>query len=216
MTYVRNLFRDLYRRHGFENPQQWDWDAARAPPRPLSTETDDRPGTAGAVARPGTADTLSTRPAPTPQSQRRAARAARRAFFGGELFSCDRPSPGGCTRRPRSTPTQQTPPRRPSASGAPDHAALIADVGWKNVYASRKRAVGRQSPSLRGPAWPWILRRGTSKRAKRHEQVLVHELRDYETSGGDLDAIRQHIGDAASARVWDMFLTDYKCFSRTG
>ena len=26
MTYVRNLFRDLYRRHGFENPQQWDWD----------------------------------------------------------------------------------------------------------------------------------------------------------------------------------------------
>ena len=44
----------------------------------------------------------------------------------------------------------------------------------------------------------------------------MHELRDYETSGGDLDAIRQHIGDAASARVWDMFLTDYKCFSRTG
>ena len=26
MTYVRNLFRDLYRRHGFENPHQWDWD----------------------------------------------------------------------------------------------------------------------------------------------------------------------------------------------
>ena len=87
---------------------------------------------------------------------------------------------------------------------------------WKMVYASRKRAVGRQSPSLRGPAWPWILRRGTSKRAKRHEQVLVHELRDYETSGGDLDAIRQHIDDAASARVWDMFLTNYKCFLRTG
>ena len=86
---------------------------------------------------------------------------------------------------------------------------------WKMVYASRKRAVGRQSPSLRGPAWPWILRRGTSKRAKRHEQVLVHELRDYETSGGDLDAIRQHIDDAASARVWDMFLANYKCFSRT-
>ena len=75
--------------------------------------------------------------------------------------------------------------------------------------------MGRQSPSLRGPAWPWILRRGTSKRAKRHEQVLVHELRDYETSGGDLDAIRQHIDDAASARVWDMFLTNYKCFVRT-
>ncbi|KAH8074510.1 protein kinase [Aureococcus anophagefferens] len=29
MTYVRNLFRDLYRRHGFENPKQWDWDAPR-------------------------------------------------------------------------------------------------------------------------------------------------------------------------------------------
>ena len=37
----------------------------------------------------------------------------------------------------------------------------------------------------------------------------MNELRDYETSGGDLDAIRQHIDDAASARVWDMFLTYY-------
>ena len=44
----------------------------------------------------------------------------------------------------------------------------------------------------------------------------MHELRDYETSGGDLDAIRQHIDNAASARVWDMFLTNYKCFVRTG
>ena len=35
-------------------------------------------------------------------------------------------------------------------------------------------------------------------------------------SGGDLDAIREHIDDAASARVWDMFLTNYKCFLRTG
>ena len=26
MTYVRNLFRGLYRRHGFENSKQWDWD----------------------------------------------------------------------------------------------------------------------------------------------------------------------------------------------
>ena len=23
---MRKLFRDLYRRHGFENPKQWDWD----------------------------------------------------------------------------------------------------------------------------------------------------------------------------------------------
>ena len=38
---------------------------------------------------------------------------------------------------------------------------------------------------------------------------------DYEANGGDLDAIRQHIDDAASARVWDMFLANYKCFSRT-
>ena len=46
MTYVRNLFRDLYRRHGFENPKQWDWDTARAPSRPLSTKKDDnRPST---------------------------------------------------------------------------------------------------------------------------------------------------------------------------
>ncbi|KAH8054832.1 protein kinase [Aureococcus anophagefferens] len=38
MTYVRNLFRDLYRRHGFENPKQWDWDARARPRR----ETRDR------------------------------------------------------------------------------------------------------------------------------------------------------------------------------
>ena len=170
MTYVRNLFRDLYRRHGFENPQQWDWNAARASPRPLSTETDDRPGTAGAVAPPRTA---------------------------------------GAVAPPRTADTLST----WSAPKNQDHAALIAGVQWKNVYAAT--GVGPQSPSLRGPAWPWILRRGTSKRAKRHEQVLVHELRDYETSGGDLDAIRQHIDDAASARVWDMFLTNYKCFVRT-
>ena len=85
---------------------------------------------------------------------------------------------------------------------------------WKNVYAAT--GVGPQSPSLRGPAWPWGLRRGTSKRAKGHERDLVIQLRDYEANGGDLDAIRQHIDDAASARVWDMFLANYKCFSRTG
>ena len=44
----------------------------------------------------------------------------------------------------------------------------------------------------------------------------MHELRDYETSGGDLDAIRRHIDDAASAHAWDMFLTNYKRFLRTG
>ena len=50
MTYVRNLFRDLYRRHGFENPKQWDWDTARAPSRPLSTKKDDnQPSTSQAV-----------------------------------------------------------------------------------------------------------------------------------------------------------------------
>ena len=123
---------------------------------------DDRPGTVGAVAPPGTADTLSTWSAPKNQ----------------------------------------------------DHAALIAGVQWKNVYAAT--GVGPQSPSLRGPAWPWGLRRGTSKRAKGHERDLVIQLRDYEANGGDLDAIRQHIDDAASARVWDMFLANYKCFSRTG
>ena len=85
---------------------------------------------------------------------------------------------------------------------------------WKNVYAAT--GVGPQSPSLRGPAWPWGLRRGTSKRAKGHERDLVIQLRDYEANGGDLDAIRQHIDDAASVRVWDMFLANYKCFSRTG
>ena len=128
---------------------------------------------AGAVARPGTADTLSTSSAPTPQSQKNQ-----------------------------------------------DHAARIADVQWKKVYAATcvgPTCVGPQGKkSLRGPAWPWISRRGTSERAKGHERDLVNELHDYETSGGDLDAIRQHIDDAASAHVWDMFLANYKCFVRTG
>ena len=128
---------------------------------PATTATSTR-RTSGAVAPPGTADTLSTWSAPKNQ----------------------------------------------------DHAALIAGVQWKNVYAAT--GVGPQSPSLRGPAWPWGLRRGTSKRAKGHERDLVIQLRDYEANGGDLDAIRQHIDDAASARVWDVFLANYKCFSRTG
>ena len=38
----------------------------------------------------------------------------------------------------------------------------------------------------------------------------------YEEGGGDLDAIRENIDDAASARVWDMFLTHYRSFLRTG
>ena len=93
---------------------------------------------------------------------------------------------------------------------------------WKNVYAATDvgpqgpslSGVDPQSPSLRGPVWfgfsPWC------KQAKGRERDLVNELRDYETSGGDLDAIRQHIDDAASAHVWDMFLTNYKSFVRTG
>ena len=69
--------------------------------------------------------------------------------------------------------------------------------------------VTRHSDSL-------LTRRKYSELAEGHERDLVHELRDYEEGGDDLDAIREHIDDAASARVWDMFLANYKCFSRTG
>ncbi|KAH8070689.1 protein kinase [Aureococcus anophagefferens] len=82
MTYVRNLFRDLYRRHGFENPKQWDWDAPRpgrdvkpaigagagnAAPLKLGDNTksrDDakRPGTAEATRAPPARPSAGRRP----------------------------------------------------------------------------------------------------------------------------------------------------------
>ena len=87
---------------------------------------------------------------------------------------------------------------------------MIATVQWENLYASRGvDGVMRHRDSL-------LTRRKYSELAEGHERDLVHELRDYEASGGDLDAIRQHIDDAASARVWGMFLTNYKLFLRTG
>ena len=87
---------------------------------------------------------------------------------------------------------------------------MIATVQWENLYASRGvDGVTRHSDSL-------LTRRKYSELAEGHERDLVHELRDYEEGGGDLDAIREHIDDAASARVWDMFLTHYRSFLRTG
>jgi len=68
--------------------------------------------------------------------------------------------------------------------------------------------VTRHSDSLR-------TRRKYSELAEGHERDLVHELREYEANGGDLDAICQHIDDATSTRVWDLFLTNYKSFDRT-
>ncbi len=90
-----------------------------------------------------------------------------------------------------------------------EHAALIATVQWRNVYAATGvDGVTRHRGSLQ-------TYRTYSELAEGHERDLVHELRDYEASGGDLDAIRQHIDDAASARVWGIFLTNYKSFPDT-
>ena len=90
-----------------------------------------------------------------------------------------------------------------------DEMALYDDDGSKETGVE-------ETKSASGRRWHGVARAPRrSERAKGHERDLVHELRDYETSGGDLDAIRQHIDDAASARVWDMFLTNYKCFVRT-
>ena len=87
---------------------------------------------------------------------------------------------------------------------------MIATVQWPNAYAARGvDGVTRHSGSL-------LTCRKYSELAEGHERDLVHELRDYEEGGGDLDAIREHIDDAAGARVWDMFLENYKCFLRTG
>ena len=80
---------------------------------------------------------------------------------------------------------------------------------WTNVYAAKGVDGVTHSDLL-------MTRRHYRELAEGHERDLVHELRDYEASGGDLDAIRRHIDDAASARVWDKFLTNYKRFLRTG
>lgn len=124
MTYVRNLFRDLYRRHGFENPKQWDWDAARPVPRPLSsTKANDnrpstsqavRPGTAGAVARPGTANTL--------------------AFNGRRNEENVVPVEKKVTLRPQSAkpaapPKPESPQKRPGTAGAATQPAPIQPGG---------------------------------------------------------------------------------------
>ena len=111
-----------------------------------------------------------------------------------------------------AAPPVAAPPAAPEPQSQKDkdHANLIATVQWPNVYAATGvDGVTRHSGSL-------LTCRKYSKLAEGHERDLVHELRDYEASGGDLDAIRQHIDDAASARVWDMFLTNYKRFLRTG
>ena len=80
---------------------------------------------------------------------------------------------------------------------------------WPNAYAAiGVHGLTRHSGSLK-------MCRKYSELAAGHERDLVHELRDYEASGGDLDAIREHIDDTASARVWDMFLANYKRFLRT-
>ena len=98
----------------------------------------------------------------------------------------------------------------PQSQKNQEHAVMIATVQWPNAYAARGvDGVTRHSGSL-------LTCRKYSELAEGHERDLVHELRDYEAGGGDPDAIREHIDDAASARVWDMFLTNYKCFLRTG
>tara|TARA_B100002052_G_scaffold294706_1_gene319922 strand:- start:825 stop:1394 length:570 start_codon:yes stop_codon:yes gene_type:complete len=88
-----------------------------------------------------------------------------------------------------------------------EHAALIADVNWGNLYAATSvEDFTRHSGSL-------LICKKYSDLTESHERDLVHELHDYEENGGDVDAIRQYV-DAASTRVWDMFLTNYKCFLR--
>jgi len=109
---------------------------------------------------------------------------------------------------PATTPPPAPPPA-PQSQKNQEHATLIADVQWTNVYAAKGVDGVTHSDLL-------MTRRHYRELAEGHERDLVHELRDYEASGGDLDAIRRHIDDAASARVWDMFLTNYKRFLRTG
>ena len=127
-------------------------------------------------------------------------------------------APLASARRSAKVASGRTSARGRAASAAPapqsqknqDHAAAIATVQWPNAYAAiGVHGVVCHSGSLK-------MCRKYSELAAGHERDLVFELRDYEASGGDLDAIREHIDDAASARVWEFFLENYKCFLRTG
>jgi len=89
-----------------------------------------------------------------------------------------------------------------------EHAALIADVNWRNLYAATSvEGLTRHSGSL-------LTCRRYSDLTESHERDIVHELHDYEANGGNINTIYQNINDAASARVWNMFLTNYKSFLR--
>ncbi len=147
------------------------------------------------------------------QIKQRNATAARDKFkrehllaWGTELLAADA-TPAAAFNPP--PPGPGTPAGEPTAKNQ-DHANAIATVQWPNAYAAiGVHGVTRHSGSLQTC-------QKYSELAEGHERDLVHELRDYEEGGGDPDAIREHIDDAASARVWDMFLTNYKCFLRTG
>ena len=80
-----------------------------------------------------------------------------------------------------------------------DHAAQIANVKWKNLHSAMIRE--RRSGALATPR---------HNPPKDHEADLLAELRNYEASGGALDAIRQHIMDKESMGAWDAFLADYR------
>ena len=146
------------------------------------------------------------------QIKQRNATAARDKFkrehllaWGTELLAADA-TPAAAFNPP--PPGPGTPAGEPTAKNQ-DHANAIATVQWPNAYAAiGVHGLTRHSGSLK-------MCRKYSELAAGHERDLVYELRDYEAGGGDLDAIRQHIDDA-SARVWDIFLTNYKCFLRTG
>ena len=109
---------------------------------------------------------------------------------------------------PATTPPPPPPPA-PQSQKNQEHAALIADVQWRNVYAAKGVDGVTHSDLL-------TTRRQYRELAEGHKRDLVHELQEYEAHGGRLDAIRRHIDDAASAHAWDMFLTNYKRFLRTG
>ena len=92
----------------------------------------------------------------------------------------------------------------PQSQKNQEHAALIATVQWPNAYAATGvDGVTRHSGSL-------LTCRRYSELAEGHERDLVHELRDYEANGGDLDTIRQHV-DPASARVWEVVARKLSC-----
>ena len=132
---------------------------------------------------------------------RRGGHAAREAFTREYLLNLDIPTdaPEGTDRADTTNDAVQE--GYDLSRKNQEHAAHIANVKWRNVFAARRRE-GR-SGALATP-------RHHDNSPEDHKADLSANLHEYVENGGDLDAIRQQITDEESVDAWDAFLAEYR------